>query len=142
MIKLFDYYDKGYILMIEAKIRYFSCYEYTFLRARIVLVFRAHGFFGFPLPKTLTDAISIGYVCGDTVDKAYGAYSEGGGAKAAVKVGFDVLLWQSLASVAVPGLTINIVVSRLLYEEIAVVCYVWVRAGFNSPGGAVWKTAW
>lgn len=28
------------------------------------------------------------------------------------KMGFDVLLWQLLASVAVPGLTINIAVSR------------------------------
>lgn len=81
-------------------------------------------------------------MCGDTIDKAYRAYSEDGGAKAAVKVGFDVLLWQSLASVAVPGLTINIVVSRLLYEEIAVVSHFWVRAGFNSPGGAGWKAAW
>lgn len=57
------------------------------------------------------DAVSFGYVCGDTADKAYKEYSEGKGLAAAGKMGFDVLLWQSLASVAVPGLTINLAVS-------------------------------
>lgn len=60
----------------------------------------------------LADAISIAYVCGDTVDKAYRDYSEGKGMAAVGKMGFDVLLWQSLASVAVPGLTINLAVCR------------------------------
>lgn len=74
-----------------------------------------------------TDAISIGYVCGDTIDKAYRAHSEGKGAKAAAKMGFDVLLWQSLASVAVPGLTINVVVRNPLL-------IVWLaRAGRVTP---------
>lgn len=50
-------------------------------------------------------------MCGDTVDKAYAEYSKGNGNIAAAKMGVDVLLWQMLASVAVPGLTINLVVS-------------------------------
>lgn len=58
------------------------------------------------------DAISIGYVCGDTVDKAYQEFAQGKGGAAAAKMGFDVLLWQSLASVAIPGLTINLAASK------------------------------
>ncbi|CAM9645337.1 unnamed protein product [Pylaiella littoralis] len=58
-------------------------------------------------------AISIAYVCGDTVDKAYRDYSKGKGMVAVGKMGFDVLLWQLLASVAVPGLTINIAVKAM-----------------------------
>lgn len=60
----------------------------------------------------MTDAVSIAYVCGDTADKAYKELSEGRGKIAAVKMGVDVLLWQLLASVAVPGLTIHLVVRR------------------------------
>ncbi|CAN0346998.1 unnamed protein product, partial [Ectocarpus sp. 12 AP-2014] len=56
-------------------------------------------------------AVSIAYVCGDTVDKAYKDYTKGKGMVAVGKTGLDVLLWQTLASVAVPGLTINIAVS-------------------------------
>lgn len=49
---------------------------------------------------------------GDTVDKAYGEYSAGKSTTAVAKVGVDVLVWQLLASVGVPGLTINLVVSQ------------------------------
>lgn len=59
----------------------------------------------------LADAISLAYVFGDTIDKGYRDYSSGKGAVAVGKMGFDVLLWQTLASVAVPGLTINLAVS-------------------------------
>ncbi|CAN0023608.1 unnamed protein product [Ectocarpus fasciculatus] len=58
-------------------------------------------------------AVSIAYVCGDTVDKAYRDYTKGEGMVAVGKTGLDVLLWQSLASVAVPGLTINIAVKAV-----------------------------
>lgn len=60
----------------------------------------------------MTDAVSIAYVCGDTADKAYTELSEGRGKIAAAKMGVDVLLWQLLASVAVPGLTIHLVVRK------------------------------
>ena len=63
------------------------------------------------IPFSPADAVSFGYVCGDTADKAYKEYSEGKGLASAGKMGFDVLLWQSLASVAVPGLTINLAAS-------------------------------
>lgn len=53
----------------------------------------------------------MAYVLGDTIDKGYKDYSDGKGAVAVGKMGLDVLLWQTLASVAVPGLTINVVVS-------------------------------
>lgn len=68
-------------------------------------------------PPPPQDAVSFGYVCGDTADKAYMEYSEGKGLAAAGKMGFDVLLWQSLASVAVPGLTINLAVSISSYRN-------------------------
>ncbi|CAM9681118.1 unnamed protein product, partial [Ectocarpus sp. 4 AP-2014] len=58
-------------------------------------------------------AVSFAYVCGDTVDKAYKDYTKGKGMVAVGKTGLDVLLWQSLASVAVPGLTINIAVKAV-----------------------------
>lgn len=57
------------------------------------------------------DGVSMAYVFGDTVDKAHRARSEGKGNAAVLAMGVDVLLWQSLASVAIPGLTINMVVS-------------------------------
>ncbi|CAM9721657.1 unnamed protein product, partial [Laminaria digitata] len=74
--------------------------------------------FRFIAPKLVAPsyAVSFGYVCGDTADKAYKEYSQGKGLAAAGKMGFDVLLWQSLASVAVPGLTINLAVSLCRYS--------------------------
>ena len=65
---------------------------------------------------TIADAVSIAYVGGDTVDKAYKEYSQGRGSFATVKMGLDVMLWQLLASVAVPGLTINLVVRYHCYH--------------------------
>lgn len=53
-------------------------------------------------------------MCGDTVDKAYKKHSAGKDYAAVAKMGVDVLLWQMLASVAVPGLTINFAVSATL----------------------------
>ncbi|CAM9418652.1 unnamed protein product, partial [Hapterophycus canaliculatus] len=58
-------------------------------------------------------AVSIAYVLGDTVDKGYKDYAEGKGVTAVGKMSLDVLLWQSLASVAVPGLTINLTVKAM-----------------------------
>lgn len=83
------------------------------------------------LTRVSLDAVSFGYVCGDTVDKAYKEYSEGKGLAAAGKMGFDVLLWQSLASVAVPGLTINLAVSLcrevLLLPAVSILFCVFVK---------------
>ncbi|CAN0369652.1 unnamed protein product [Ectocarpus sp. 8 AP-2014] len=83
-------------------------------------------------------AVSIAYVCGDTVDKAYKDYTKGKGMVAVGKTGLDVLLWQSLASVAVPGLTINIAVSCSCIFCVAPACFVidWPREKRNSPDGS------
>lgn len=73
------------------------------------------------------DAVSIGYVCGDTIDKAYREYRAGRRSMAVAQAAADVLIWQGLASVAVPGLTINLVVSdhdgcvRALQEGLRIV---------------------
>lgn len=56
------------------------------------------------------DGVSIAYVCGDTADKAYKARKAGNSTAAVAKMAIDVLLWQSLASVAIPGFTIHTVV--------------------------------
>lgn len=64
----------------------------------------------------LADAVSFAYVVGDTIDKGYKDYADGKGAVAVGKMGLDVLLWQTLASVAVPGLTINMAVRFSIIE--------------------------
>ncbi|CAM9315338.1 unnamed protein product [Chrysoparadoxa australica] len=62
----------------------------------------------FPALVVPSYLVSGAYVLGDTRDKAIAADDAG---KSAVKAGADVLIWQSLASVAVPGsLTINLAV--------------------------------
>lgn len=58
-----------------------------------------------------TYGIAIGYVLADTADKAGKRHklpeSEGGGTRGALIASGDTLLWQMLASVIVPGFTIN-----------------------------------
>lgn len=55
--------------------------------------------------------VATGYVIADTYSKASRVYQTpvalGGGAKAATITAGDVLLWQLLASVIIPGFTIN-----------------------------------
>jgi len=55
--------------------------------------------------------IAIGYVLADTSDKAIKQLklpkSEGGGCRGAVIASGDTIIWQMLASVIVPGFTIN-----------------------------------
>lgn len=75
--------------------------------------------------------MSLAYVLGDTVDKGYKDYSEGKGVVAVGKMSLDVLLWQTLASVAVPGLTINIAVSQ------PCLCIFFFRSAFFSVFSSV-----
>uniref|UniRef100_A0A336M407 Mitochondrial fission process protein 1 n=1 Tax=Culicoides sonorensis TaxID=179676 RepID=A0A336M407_CULSO len=56
-------------------------------------------------------AVAIGYVLCDTADKAKQKYklpeALGGGARGALIASGDTLIWQMLASVMIPGFTIN-----------------------------------
>ncbi|XP_063701098.1 mitochondrial fission process protein 1 [Culicoides brevitarsis] len=56
-------------------------------------------------------AVAIGYVLCDTVDKAKKKHklpeALGGGTRGALVASGDTLIWQMLASVAIPGFTIN-----------------------------------
>uniref|UniRef100_A0A914Y6R7 Mitochondrial fission process protein 1 n=1 Tax=Panagrolaimus superbus TaxID=310955 RepID=A0A914Y6R7_9BILA len=56
--------------------------------------------------------VSIGYVCADALDKSRKAYklpylSATDRRQEVSTTAFDALLWQGLASVAIPGFTIN-----------------------------------
>ncbi|XP_059610872.1 mitochondrial fission process protein 1 [Phlebotomus argentipes] len=56
----------------------------------------------------LSYGIAVSYVCADVCDKSYKVYKRpSGGAKAAAVAAGDVFLWQMLASVIIPGFTIN-----------------------------------
>lgn len=59
--------------------------------------------------------LSFGYVLADTVDKSRRVYAEEGSnpmqTSLTASIAFDTLVWQSLASVIFPGLTINRAVS-------------------------------
>ncbi|CAG9558932.1 unnamed protein product [Danaus chrysippus] len=52
-------------------------------------------------------AVAFGYVLADTADKSWKMYKRGGGPKKIIVETGDALLWQTLASVAIPGLVIN-----------------------------------
>lgn len=58
-----------------------------------------------------TYGVAVGYVLADTADKATKRHklpeSEGGGTRGALIASGDTLIWQMLASVIVPGFTIN-----------------------------------
>ncbi|KAJ8711245.1 hypothetical protein PYW07_008487 [Mythimna separata] len=56
-------------------------------------------------------AVAFGYTVADTVDKSYKAHKRGDGPHAVVIEAGDALIWQTLASVAIPGYVIN----RLCY---------------------------
>mmetsp|Transcript_10298 Transcript_10298/g.11832 ORF Transcript_10298/g.11832 Transcript_10298/m.11832 type:complete len:159 (-) Transcript_10298:847-1323(-) len=63
-------------------------------------------------------ALAFGYCIGDTVDKAYKTCQQSAGNVSYHKVAltcFDTLLWQTLASVLIPGFTINKVVKLTQY---------------------------
>lgn len=52
-------------------------------------------------------ALAIGYVFCDTFDKSIKEYQKSQKISRAALVGGDVVIWQLLASVAIPGFTIN-----------------------------------
>ncbi|GAB0088070.1 Mitochondrial 18 kDa protein [Sergentomyia squamirostris] len=56
----------------------------------------------------LSYGIAVSYVCADAYDKSSKVYKRpSGGTKAAAITAGDVLIWQLLASVIIPGFTIN-----------------------------------
>lgn len=52
-------------------------------------------------------AVAIAYVGADTFDKSMKSYRKDNDLMKAVKIGGDVVIWQMLASVMIPGFTIN-----------------------------------
>lgn len=52
-------------------------------------------------------AVAIAYVFADTFDKSYKSYQKDQSLVKSAKVGGDVVIWQLLASVIIPGFTIN-----------------------------------
>ncbi|CAH2268851.1 mitochondrial fission process protein 1 [Pararge aegeria] len=54
-----------------------------------------------------TYGVAFAYVLADTVDKSWKMFSKGGGPKKVFVETGDALVWQTLASVAIPGLVIN-----------------------------------
>lgn len=54
-----------------------------------------------------TYGVAITYVFADTFDKSYKSYEKDKSLVKAAKVGGDVVIWQLLASVMIPGFTIN-----------------------------------
>lgn len=52
-------------------------------------------------------ALAIGYVFADTYDKSMKEYTKSENIKKAFLVAGDVVAWQMLASVVIPGFTIN-----------------------------------
>jgi fission process protein 1 len=55
--------------------------------------------------------IAFAYVGCDTVDKTYACYQKDKNVISAIKTGGDALLWQTLASVFIPGGVIRVVTS-------------------------------
>lgn len=51
--------------------------------------------------------IAVAYVFADTFDKSYKSYQKDQSLVKSAKVGGDVVIWQLLASVMIPGFTIN-----------------------------------
>ncbi|CRL05545.1 CLUMA_CG018260, isoform A [Clunio marinus] len=52
-------------------------------------------------------AVAIAYVFADTADKSLKSYEKDKNLIKSVKIGSDVVIWQMLASVMIPGFTIN-----------------------------------
>lgn len=52
-------------------------------------------------------AVATGYVIADTVDKTNRDYKKNTSLRSAGITAADVFIWQMLASVAIPGFTIN-----------------------------------
>lgn len=60
-------------------------------------------------------AVSFAYVCADTLDKTKKEFKKTEAYGPAIGTAVDTLLWQTLASVIVPGFTINRVVKASAY---------------------------
>lgn len=71
--------------------------------------------FRYVLPSLVLPSyfISIGYVLGDVLDKGKKEHVRSKDMKRAMLTSFDCLMWQSLASVVVPGLVIHKVVGTV-----------------------------
>lgn len=74
----------------------------------------------FPRYVVPSYVVAFGYVGCDTVSKIREKYTECRCITKAAKTGLDAFIWQTLASVLIPGYTIRVVTSTASY-------------GFNSP---------
>ena len=66
-------------------------------------------------PKFVVPSYGVAfvYVGCDTVDKTYREYRKSGSIVTSAKVGIDAFIWQSLASVLIPGKVIHLVASAV-----------------------------
>jgi fission process protein 1 len=71
--------------------------------------------FRYVLPSLVAPSyfVSIGYVLGDVLDKGLKEHGKSKDIKRAMVLSFDCLMWQSLASVVLPGLVIHKVVGTV-----------------------------
>ena len=69
------------------------------------------------LPRLVVPSylLSFAYVTADTYDKAAKEYDKSKEMKRAGTVAIDTIVWQTLASIAIPGFTINCVVRACTY---------------------------
>ena len=56
---------------------------------------------------TASYVVATGYAVADTIDKTHKDYNQRASVKSAAITAADVFLWQMLASVSIPGFTIN-----------------------------------
>jgi len=69
----------------------------------------------FPKYVRTSYLIAFGYVGCDAADKIYTAINNGATKSTTSKIGADVLLWQTFASVIIPGKTIHLLASATNY---------------------------
>ena len=74
--------------------------------------------------------LAIAYCFGDVQDKAIRAYKVAGFKSKVVIDAFDAMVWQMLASVVIPGFTINRVVATTRWAM--------MQKGSNNPGLIKW----
>lgn len=80
--------------------------------------------------------VAFAYVGADAVYKSLAAKEKGEDTKSIVRIGTDVLLWQTFASVLIPGKLINLVTSgavKVFQSEISVIKSLPLKVRTWSP---------
>mmetsp|Transcript_19050 Transcript_19050/g.26186 ORF Transcript_19050/g.26186 Transcript_19050/m.26186 type:complete len:164 (+) Transcript_19050:89-580(+) len=70
----------------------------------------------YPKYLRLSYIVAFGYVGCDAADKIYRAINDGASNETTIKIGADVLIWQTFASVIIPGKTIHLIASATNYS--------------------------